>query len=178
MNKCWPSSGKLLALDVGLARIGLAVCDPLRLAVRPHSTWTRADRRSDFAHLATVIAREEIVAVVCGLPLNMDGSEGPQARTTRKWAMRLAHAMRLLLGRPIPVALHDERLSSYDARTVAHQWPAAVGEDAVAAAIILQSLLDALRSGKPIPAELICLPARTPGDAPDVGQAELEEKSD
>lgn len=159
MSSALPAAGKLLALDVGLARIGLAVCDPLRLTVRPHSTWTRADRRRDFAHLAQVVTDEEIVAVVCGLPLNMDGSEGPQARTTRKWAMRLAHALRTLLGRPIPIALWDERLSSVGARQAATAWPSSVGEDALAAAVILQSLLDALARPATYP-EVILLPPR------------------
>lgn len=156
-----PPQGKLLALDVGLARIGLALCDPLRLGVRPHSTWERADRRTDFAHLAQVVTREEIVAIVCGLPRNMDGSEGAQARTTRKWAMRLAQALRTLLGRPIPIVLWDERLSSVHARQAARDWPRNVGEDALAAAVILQSLLDELAHGQP-DLEMIALPPREP----------------
>lgn len=159
MSPGLPPQGKLLALDVGLARIGLAVCDPLRLTVRPHSTWTRADRRTDFAHFAQLVDEEEIVAVVCGLPLNMDGSEGPQARTTRKWAMRLAHALRTILGRPIPVVLWDERLTSVAARAAGAQWPRDVGEDALAAAAILQSFLDGRARGEPV-RDMIELPPR------------------
>lgn len=159
MSATLPATGKLLALDVGLARIGLALCDPLRLSVRPHSTWTRADRRTDFAHLAQIVEREEVVAIICGLPLNMDGSAGPQAKTTRKWAMRLAQALHALLGRAIPVALWDERLSSVAARQAAQAWPPSVGEDALAAAVILQSLLDAQARGAAAP-EILVLPAR------------------
>jgi putative holliday junction resolvase len=155
----FPAQGKLMALDVGLVRIGIAVCDPLRLVARPHSTLTRSSRRADFAHLAKIIKAEEIVGIVCGLPLNMDGSIGPQAQTTQKWAMRLAHAIRLLLGTPLPIALWDERLSSFAAHEVAHQWPRHVGEDAVAAAVILQSFLAAQKRGEPLP-EVIQLPAR------------------
>src|SRR5688500_13794859 len=98
----FPTQGKLLALDVGLARIGIAVCDPLRLVARPHSTLTRSSRNADFAHLAKIAKDEEILGVVCGLPLNMDGTRGPQAQTTYKWAMRLAQALRALLGAPLP----------------------------------------------------------------------------
>lgn len=159
MSDTFPSEGKLLALDVGLARIGIAVCDPLRLAARPHSTLTRKSRRDDFAHLARVIEAEEVQGVVCGLPLNMDGTIGPQAQTTYKWAMRLAHALRVLLGHPLPIALWDERLSTFTAQELAHQWPRQVGEDAVAAAVILQSFLAAQRRGEPV-GEIIHLPAR------------------
>jgi putative holliday junction resolvase len=156
----FPAEGKLLALDVGLARIGIAVCDPLRLAARPHSTLTRSSRRDDFAKLAAIARDEAVAGVVCGLPLNMDGTAGPQAQTTRKWAMRLAHALRVLLGAPLPIALWDERLSSYDARELMHQWPRhkeRQGEDALAATVILQSFLAAQKRGEPVQ-EVIDLP--------------------
>lgn len=154
-----PAQGKLLALDVGLARIGVAVCDPLRLAARPFDLLVRTSRRQDFAHLAHWVETQEIVAVVCGLPLNMDGSEGPQARTTRKWAERLAHALRTLLGRPIPVLLWDERLSTFAAQQIVAEQGLDVAEDAAAAAVILQDFLDATRRGAPI-REAILLPAK------------------
>jgi hypothetical protein len=73
--------------------------------------------------------------------------------------MRLAHALRALLGRPIAVALWDERLSTYAANQLADRWSPEVGEDAAAAAVILQNLLDALRRGEPVN-EVIVLPPR------------------
>ena len=91
--------GKLLALDVGLARIGVAVCDGLHLTVRPLAVVQRRSRNDDFAHLAQLVQRQQVQALICGLPINMDGSEGTQAQTTRKWAMRLAQALRALLGK-------------------------------------------------------------------------------
>jgi putative Holliday junction resolvase len=151
--------GKLLALDVGLARIGVAVCDPLHLAARPLLVLTRASRREDFDRLAQVVKEQEAVAVVCGLPLNMDGSEGDQARMTRKWAMRLAHALRALLGRPIPVVLWDERLSSFTAQSIIAAQGLKVGEDAAAAAVILQDFLDAMQRGTPAN-DVIMLPPK------------------
>ncbi len=84
--------GKLLALDVGMARIGVAVCDALHLTVRPLTIIRRRSRNEDFVELARMVQEQEVQAVVVGLPLNMDGSEGRQAATTRKWAMRLAQA--------------------------------------------------------------------------------------
>ena len=65
-----------MALDVSDARIGVATCDPLGLTVRPLRTLHRRSRRHDFDALARIYAEEEAVLVVCGLPLNMDGSEG------------------------------------------------------------------------------------------------------
>lgn len=140
--------GKLLALDVGLARIGVAVCDPLRLAVRPLTVIHRGSRREDFAQLAKLVAQEAVVAMICGLPLNMDGSEGPQAKTVRKWAGRLAYAMRAILGSSLPVIFWDERLSTYAAQELQSLGRHAAAEDAAAAAVILQSYLDAQRLGE------------------------------
>jgi putative holliday junction resolvase len=172
----FPSQGKLLALDVGLARIGIAVCDPLRLAARPHSTLTRGSRREDFAHLAEIAKREAVMGVVCGLPLNMDGSAGPQAQTTRKWAMRLAHALRVLLGAPLPIAMWDERLSSYSAQELMPQWPRH-GEDALAATVILQSFLAAQKRGEHI-SEVIDLPERVSTATADHDEAAERNDSD
>jgi putative Holliday junction resolvase len=156
----FPTQGKLMALDVGLARIGIALCDPLRLSVRPHSTLTRTSRNDDFAHLAKIARDEEVQGVVCGLPLNMvDGSEGPQAATTRKWVVRLAHALRALLGAPLPIVLWDERLSSYAARDLAAEWPRH-DEDARAAAVILHSYLAAQKRGESS-GEIVEIPQRT-----------------
>lgn len=140
-------TGKLLALDVGLARIGIATCDGLGLVSRPLEVLERRSRREDFAHLAQLVEREAAQTVLCGLPLNMDGSEGGQAQTTRKWAMRLAQALRTLLGRPIPIVFWDERMSTYAAQEVMARHPVTAGEDAVAAAVILQDYLDAQRQG-------------------------------
>jgi putative Holliday junction resolvase len=163
--------GKLLALDVGLARIGVAVCDGLQLTVRPLTVVERRSRNDDFAALAQLAQQQAAQAVICGLPLNMDGSEGPQAQTTRKWAMRLAQALRALLSAPLPVIFWDERLTT----AAAKEWLAArtdparrradwtggeAGEDAVAAAVLLQSYLDAARRGEPLAYGRIDLPPR------------------
>lgn len=136
--------GKLIALDVGDARIGIATCDPLGLTVRPLQTLRRRNRRRDFDALAQIYAEEEAVMFVCGLPYNMDGSEGPQARKIRNWAARFTRALRAIRDEEVPLVFWDERLSSF----AADQWIAeggsdAAGQDAVAAAVILRSYLDA-----------------------------------
>lgn len=134
--------GKLIALDVSTSRIGVAVCDPLQLAVRPLTVIQRTTRREDFDKIAELMRSQQANAVICGLPLNMDGSEGDQARTVRRWAMRLAHSLRAIIGRSVPILFWDERLSTYAANAFVSQETQAVGEDAVAAAIILQRYLD------------------------------------
>ena len=137
------SPGKIMALDVGEARIGVAVCDPLGLTVRPLRTLRRRSRRQDFDALARIYAEEEAVQVVCGLPLNMDGSEGPQAHKVRNWAARFERVLRAIRGEEVRLVFWDERLSSF----AADEWIAefgahAAGQDAVAAAVILRSYLD------------------------------------
>jgi putative Holliday junction resolvase len=152
--------GKLIALDVGLARIGVAVCDGLQLTVRPLAVIQRRSRNEDFAQLAQLARQQEAQAVICGLPLNMDGSEGRQAQTVRKWAMRLAQGLRALLGRPLPVIFWDERLTTYAAQEIMAEGNVRGGEDAIAAAVILQSYLDAGQSGEQLDYGRIDLPPR------------------
>jgi len=143
-----PIAGKLLALDVGLARIGVAVCDPLRLTTRPVTVIQRRSRREDFDQLAQLVKQEEVVGVICGLPLNMDGSEGSQAQSVRNWAERCAYALRSILGKPLPLIFWDERLSTYAAQELLNEYKTKIAEDAAAAAVILQSYLDAQRLGE------------------------------
>jgi putative Holliday junction resolvase len=156
--------GKLMALDVGLARIGIAVCDPLRLAARPLTVIERKSRRDDFTRLAQLAADEEIVAVICGLPLSMDGTEADWTRTVRKWAKRLAYALRSLLGRPVPIIFWDERLTTFAANEILADLGAHdIAEDAAAAAVILQYYLDALERGDVTDFGRIDLPPKTEG---------------
>lgn len=136
-------AGKLMALDIGQARIGVAVCDPLQLGVRPLTVIQRRSRQEDFARLSELVRREEVQAIICGLPLNMDGSEGEQAQIVRRWARRLANALTETLGVTPPVIFWDERLSSHAAQTFLAGSKARTPDDAIAAAVILQSYLDA-----------------------------------
>ena len=169
-------AGKLLGLDVGLARIGVSVCDPLQLRARPVTVVHRASRREDFDHIATLVSDENAEAVVCGLPLNMDGSEGYQARYVRKWALRLAHALRALLGKPVPILFWDERLTTVGAGELVEPSDAwtgdasigdsSIGEDAVAAALILQRYLERGENREELDLGAIVLPAKKAHSAP------------
>lgn len=152
--------GKFLALDVGLARIGVATCDPLGLAVRPLTVIQRAARRTDFERLAQLVRNEAAGAIICGLPLNMDGSEGENAQRVREWALRFAQALRAILGAPVPLIFWDERLSTYTAQAYLRDSAHSAPEDAVAAAVILQSYLAAQQQGDAADFGRIVLPAR------------------
>lgn len=134
--------GRLLGIDHGLKVIGLAVCDPTGLIARPLELLVRTTRRADFARINAIIARQQIVACVVGLPVSPPGVAAyTQADRVRLWAGRLAAAV------SVPVYLWDERYSSWEAEERLAEAGSARPErvDAVAAAVILQSFLDTLR---------------------------------
>jgi putative Holliday junction resolvase len=131
---------RLAALDVGDARIGLAVCDELGLTVRGVGIVRRVGGRRDLEEIAARLEPYEPAQIVVGLPLNMDGTEGRQAARVRAFAERVgAH-----LG--LPVALWDERLTTVEAKQALRAAGISrarrrVLVDQEAAAIILQSYL-------------------------------------
>jgi putative Holliday junction resolvase len=97
---------RLLGVDLGERRIGLAVADTERGTVRAMATIRRGSPESDAARIGRLVDEQKIDELVVGLPRNMDGTEGPQADATRAWAEEL----RLRLG--VPVLWRDERLTS------------------------------------------------------------------
>jgi putative pre-16S rRNA nuclease len=143
-------AGRLLALDVGSKTIGLATSDALRLLATPLATLRRGKLAADLARLAELAHRHEVTALVVGLPLNMDGSEGPRCQSVRQFVANIGrHAPPQLAG--LPVVLQDERLSTaavtrgmiedYDMSRAKR----AERVDAAAAAWILESALARLR---------------------------------
>ena len=137
---------RLMGLDLGTKTIGVAVSDVSRTIATARTTLKRAKLSRDIETLRAMIAADGIGGIVVGLPVNMDGSEGPRAQSARDTAARLAEALAL------PVAFWDERLS-----TVAAERPLLDADlsrrkrarvvDQVAAAYILQGALDRLRAG-------------------------------
>ena len=97
---------RLLGLDLGTKTIGVALSDPGRVIASPLDTVKRTKFTADATQLATLVADFDIGGLVIGLPLNMDGSEGPRAQSTRQFATNL------LAGLDIAVAFWDERLST------------------------------------------------------------------
>ncbi len=131
-----------LALDIGDRRIGLAVGNDSARLARPLRVLTRRSKNEDFDAIARAVAEVDADELLVGLPLNMDGSEGPQAKRVRKYAERLRRRLN------IPLRYQDERLSSFIADQILAQRPSKKARsqpnDAIAAAAILQSFLDQL----------------------------------
>ena len=101
---------RALALDVGEKRIGVAMSDPLGITAQPVTTIHRKIRRDDIAQIVDIIKTNGVDTVVCGLPKNMDGSEGFQAEETRLFAQALKEASGM------EVVFIDERLTTASAR--------------------------------------------------------------
>ena len=126
-----PASGKLLGLDLGTKTIGVAVSDGLRYTATPLETVARTKFTADAARLLELIVENQAVGLVLGLPLNMDGSEGPRAQSTRAFARNLAQKT------PLPIVVLIEADTRRDRR--------AEVVDKLAASYILQGYLDRLR---------------------------------
>jgi putative Holliday junction resolvase len=139
-----PERGSLLGLDLGTKTIGIAVSDPDRKLAAPVVTIARARFASDAERLLKLAEERRAVGFVLGLPLNMDGSEGPRAQATRAFARNLAKLTAL------PIALWDERMSTAAVERVLIEADASRRKrkaviDQHAAAYILQGALDRLR---------------------------------
>lgn len=136
-----PVTGRLLGVDYGSKRIGLAITDPDRLLATPWGTLTRKDDRSAAREIARIAAREEIVGLVVGEPRRLDGGRGDAADKSRRFAERLARTAEL------PVTLVNEALTSVEAERRLKDSgglpSAASGQvDAVAAQILLEEVLE------------------------------------
>jgi putative holliday junction resolvase len=139
-----PKRGSLLGLDLGTKTIGVAVSDPDRKLAAPVVTIARSRFASDAERLLKLAEERRAVGFILGLPLNMDGSEGPRAQATRAFARNLARLTAL------PIALWDERLSTAAVERVLIEADASRRKrkaviDQHAAAYILQGALDRLR---------------------------------
>lgn len=139
---CLPP-GRLLALDLGARRVGLAVSDELRITVRPLPTLQRTNWKRFVRDVSALCQRFDARGLIVGLPLRLDGMEGDAARE----AKRVAHNLELSLG--IPVYLQDERLTTHAA--IQNLRAAGVPEklipeqvDSEAATIILRDFISSL----------------------------------
>ena len=138
-----PRRGALIGLDLGTKTIGVAVSDPDRRLAAGVTTIARRTFSADAERVLTLAAERQAVGFILGLPINMDGSEGPRAQSTRAFARSLA-------GRtPLPIALWDERLSTaaVERELIAADVSRAKRKaviDQHAAAFILQGALDRL----------------------------------
>lgn len=141
-----PATGKLLGLDLGTKTIGVAISDGMRYSATPLETIRRTKFTADAERLLALIAVNAAVGVVVGLPLNMDGTEGPRAQSTRAFVRNLSART------PLPIVFWDERLSTaavtrtlIEADTRRDRRAEVV--DKLAASYILQGALERLRRG-------------------------------
>ncbi len=136
---------RILGLDVGERRVGIAISDSTGTVARPLQTLVRGSREEDLAAIAALVAEHDVGLVVVGQPLSLDGTEGPQARRVARYAEALAAHL------PVRLVSWDERFTTVVAEEILRQsrkkrkrrHARTAGEvDAIAAAVILQSYLD------------------------------------
>jgi putative Holliday junction resolvase len=137
-----PDAGKLAGLDVGTRTIGLAICDAGLHFAGPCETIRRTKFTKDLAVLTEFIRREQVVGLVVGLPLSMDGTDSPRTQSVRAFAKNLAPL-------DLPVLLWDERWSTQAVERAMIEADVSRAKraervDSLAAAHILQGAIDAL----------------------------------
>ena len=129
---------RILAVDYGEARIGLAITDPTCKISQPLAV---IPAKRALAEIAKIVAEKKVERIVVGLPLNMDGTEGRMAKKAKEFAERLKEAV------PAEVVLWDERLTTFEAETLMLQHSVKAARrkkkiDAIAASLILKSYLE------------------------------------
>ncbi len=139
-----PDYARVIGLDLGTKTIGVALSDLSRTVATPHITIKRTKFKNDAQELVELIEEHEIAALVLGYPVNLDGTEGPRAQSTRSFARNFSQV------RDIPMVLWDERLSTVAAERTLLEADASRkrrGEviDKMAASFILQGALDRMK---------------------------------
>ena len=152
------TEGRILGLDVGSRRIGVAVTDPLGITAQGLETLQRRNKRYDFDQLAQVIRQYGVKEIVVGLPLRMSGAEGTQSEKMRVFAEEIRKKFRL------PVHLYDERLTSAEANRFLRETELSIEKrgkavDRMAAVLILQGWMERRAGGF----GHICHPERSEG---------------
>lgn len=133
---------RIMALDVGERRIGVAVSDPLQILARSHSVIQRGADESAVAQIRALIDEENVERLIVGFPRSLSGDVGPQAQAVEAFAKQIEAAVQ------VPLELWDERLSTVTAARILTERGQSAREqkktiDAVSAAVILQGYLDA-----------------------------------
>jgi putative holliday junction resolvase len=139
---------RILAMDVGKRRIGLAISDPLGITAQGLSTLERTTIREDLTRLAELTAEREVSLYLIGEPLHMSGDKSRQAQYIRDFAERLTQVT------GVPVQFWDERLTTVQAQRVLKESGISIEKraravDKLAAVILLESYLDSLPSQQP-----------------------------
>jgi len=133
------SNTRILGLDIGDSRIGVALSDPLGILASPLTIITRTDEEADIQAITALVQQNQVERVIAGLPLSMDSSLGEQAEKVKAFVMALCRHTE------VPVEFRDERLSTVSAKRLVHEVrkpDRGTRYDAMAAALILQAYLD------------------------------------
>jgi putative Holliday junction resolvase len=146
-------NGRIIALDVGERRIGVATCDPSGIVVRPVGVVQAEPRERALAELQRIVHDEEAVLIVIGLPLTLRGEHGPQAQRVAEFVEALKGVL------TIPLVMRDERYTSVEAQRIIEERGGKRkkhkrhrGEvDEIAAALILQDYLQELQMQRRTP---------------------------
>ncbi|NNE66931.1 MAG: Holliday junction resolvase RuvX [Pyrinomonadaceae bacterium] len=143
--KAVPGTGRIVGLDPGTAKVGVAITDELQKTVRRLTTLNRSNWKKFLNEIKAVIDEYDAIALIVGLPFNFDGSESAMSAEARDMARKFS------LSLDIPVLLQDERTTTYKARR--NLWDLGKSEtqvqklvDSEAAAIILEDFLSMSRS--------------------------------
>ena len=147
MEKILNTKGAILGVDFGDKRTGLAVCDPSRIIASAIGVISPGGIEKTALAVAEAARERAVAAIVVGLPVNMDGSEGSRAARYRKFARLLEEA----LGDSIPVCLFDERMTTMTAARFLNETNTRGAKrkeviDALSAQIILQNFIDRLKN--------------------------------
>ena len=139
----FPTSGRLVAIDYGTVRIGIAICDPDWILASPHEVFPAAHWREEGDYFRSLVESERIVGIVVGLPIHCDGGESDKSKEARIFAKWIATETQ------IPVRLFDERFTTADAnRRLGGSFTRAKKKqrvDAIAALVLLESFMEASR---------------------------------
>jgi putative holliday junction resolvase len=138
---------RVLALDYGSTRTGVAISDPTGVLATPLEPVLRAATRNGMGRIIGLVRGRGVEVVVVGLPLSLSGRDSDQTREAREFAARLGFRM-TELGMSVPVQLYDERFTTRLAQQDGGGSGARASEDSRAAAHLLSSWLDAQRSGE------------------------------
>lgn len=137
MNETDDEAGRVLALDYGKVRTGVAMSDPTGTIVHPHPPIAKANSSDGLATIQSLVASREVTRIIVGLPVGLSGDETRQTAQCRSFAARLARLV------PVPVELHDERFTSKMADRTMAETGSGSSRDSLAASHLLQSWMEA-----------------------------------
>jgi len=143
-HKTMPSQGKMMGIDVGTKRIGIAVCDELRFLSTPKKIINRQSNEKDFAEIKRIFEEERAIAIVMGFSINMDGTMNEMSRFIQKFAEDLDK----FLDGKVQIFFADERLTSFEAKEISHSLASRKKQkyfDDIAASVILRDFIDLVK---------------------------------